>query len=339
MKALRLHDAKVLRVDDVDEPKISDDEVLIRVRYAGICGTDLHAYKGALRDRVKYPAILGHEFSGVVARVGSKVTWVSEGDEVVANPVVPCGRCVACINGRPNVCVNFKILGVDIPGVFAEYVKVPGRNVHRIPKGISLRTAALVEPYTVAVHSCRRANIEAGDVVVIIGQGPIGLCTLQVAKHYGAYKVITLEVLESRLKLSKELGADAVINPAKTDPVKEVRELTEGLGADKVIETSGNPAALNQAIEMLKPAGRVVVVGLSFEESRIRTTPIVYKEAEIVGSRVYVGEFPRTLNLLSAGYLNPEPLITHEMSLEEGPKAFHILEERREEAIKVLLKP
>ncbi len=339
MKALRLHEPKLLKVDEIDEPKINDDEVLIKVRYAGICGTDLHVYRGAMRDRVKYPAIPGHEFSGIIAKVGSKITWLSEGDEVVANPVVSCGRCVACVGGRPNVCVNFKILGVDIPGVFAEYVKVRGDKVYRIPKGLSLRNAALVEPFSVAVHSCRKAGIEPGDVVVVIGQGPIGLCVTQVAKHYGAYKVIALEVIENRLELARRLGADEVINPLRVDPVKAVKELTDGVGADRVIETSGHPVALGQALGMLRPAGRVVVVGLCFEEVKFYSYPIVYKEAEIVGSRVYIDEFPRTLNLMSKGYLNPEPLITHEMSLEEGIKAFKILDEKLEDAIKILLKP
>jgi len=339
MKALRVHGPKLVKLDEVDEPQIEPDEVLLRVKYAGICGTDLHVYRGAMKDRVKYPAIPGHEFSGVVVKVGSKVTWVSEGEEVVANPVVPCGRCVACLSGRPNVCVNFKILGVDIPGVFAEYVKVKGDKIYKIPKELSLRDAALVEPFSVAVHSCRKANIEAGDVVVIIGQGPIGLCTTQVAKHYGAYKVITVEVVRSRLELSKMLGADEVINPLEVDPVKVVKELTNGVGADKVIETSGAPQVLNQALNMLRPAGRLVVVGLCFEEVKFFSYPIVYKEAEIVGSRVYLDEFARTLNLMSKGYLKPEPLITHEMPLSDGEKAFKILDERPGEAVKILLRP
>lgn len=339
IKALRLHEPKVLRVDDVDTPKIGDDEVLIRVKYAGICGTDLHVYRGAMRDRVKYPAILGHEFSGVVEEVGSKVTWLSRGDEVVANPVVPCGRCVACISGRPNVCVNFKIFGVDIPGVFAEYVKVRGDRVYKNPKGLSLRDAALVEPFSVAVHSCRKAGVEVGDAVVVIGQGPIGLCTTQVAKHYGAYKVIAVEVDKKRCELARKVGADEVVNPLEVDPVRAVKELTDGVGADKVIETSGHHQALTQALGMIRPAGRVVVVGLCFEEIRFYSYPIVYKEAEIIGSRVYVDEFPRTLNLISRGYLNPSILVTHEMPLEDGAKAFRILDERLEDAVKILLKP
>uniref|UniRef100_A0A7C2VBI1 Enoyl reductase (ER) domain-containing protein n=1 Tax=Ignisphaera aggregans TaxID=334771 RepID=A0A7C2VBI1_9CREN len=241
MKALRLHGPKTLRLDDVEEPQIEPDEVLIRVEYAGVCGSDLHVYRGAMRNRVKYPAIPGHEFSGVVARVGSRVTWLSEGDRVVVNSVVPCGRCVTCAAGRPNICTNFKILGVDLPGAFAEYVKIRGDRVYRIPEGLSLREAALAEPFSVALHACRRANIEIGDTVVVIGQGPIGLCVTQAAKHYGAEKVIALEILGNRLELSKRVGADFAINPREVDPVKAVRELTNGIGADKVIEASGAP--------------------------------------------------------------------------------------------------
>lgn len=339
MKALRIHQPRLVKVDDVEEPQIKDNEVLIKVKYAGICGTDLHVYRGAMKNRVKYPAIPGHEFSGIVVKVGSEINWLSEGDEVVANPVHPCGRCVACLAGRPNICVNFKILGVDMPGVFAEYVKVRGNNVYKIPKGLSLRNAALVEPFAVAVHSCRKAGIESGDTVLIIGQGPIGLCTTQVASHYGAYKVITTDVVESRLKLSKTVGADEVINPLKVDMVKAVEELTGGVGVDKVIETSGSPHVLDQALRILKPGGRIVIVGLCFEDIKFHSYPIVYKEAEIVGSRVYIDEFPRTLNLISRGYLKPEPLITHEMPLSDGDKAFRILEDRLEDAVKILLKP
>ncbi|MEM4519435.1 MAG: zinc-binding dehydrogenase [Sulfolobales archaeon] len=339
MKALRVHEPKLVKIDEVPEPQISDDEVLIKIKYAGICGTDLHVYRGAMKDRVKYPAIPGHEFSGVVVKVGKEVSWVGEGDEVVANPVHPCGRCVACSAGKPNICVNFKILGVDIPGVFAEYVKVKGDKVYKIPKGLSLRSAALVEPFSVAVHSCRKAGIEAGDTVVVIGQGPIGLCTTQVAKHYGAYNVIVVDVIKSRLALAKELGADEALNPLEVDVVKSIKEVTGGVGVDKVIETSGHPQALEQALSILKPAGRIVLVGLCFEDVKFHSYPIVYKEAEVVGSRVYVDEFPRTLNLISKGYLRTEPLITHEMPLSEGGRAFKILEDRLEDAVKILLRP
>lgn len=339
LKALRVHGPKLIKIDDIEEPQIRDDEVLIKVEYGGICGTDLHVYRGAMGERVRYPAIPGHEFSGVVVKVGKDVSWVSEGEEVVANPVHPCGRCVACLAGKPNVCVNFKILGVDIPGVFAEFVKVRGDRIHKIPKGLSLRNAALVEPFAVAVHSCRKAGIEAGDTVVVVGQGPIGLCITQVAKHYGAYNVVALDVVENRLELARKLGADVTVNPREVDVVKAIKELTGGLGVDKVIEASGHPQALEHALSILKPAGRIVLVGLCFEDVKFRSYPIIYKEAEIVGSRVYVDEFPRTLNLISKGYLKPEALITHEMPLADGEKAFRMLEERPQDAVKVLLRP
>ncbi len=339
MRALRLYAPKDLRLDNVDEPGIESDEVLIRVMYAGVCGSDLHIYEGAMMDRVRYPIILGHEFSGIVERVGSQVTWLSEGDEVVANPVISCGKCASCLAGRPNICMNFKILGVDVPGAFAEYLKIKAKNVYRIPKGLPLRDAALVEPFSVAVHSCRRAGIEVGDDIAIIGQGPIGLCVTQVAKHYGAHRVIAIEVLEDRLRFAKNIGADDAINPLKENPVDIVNSITNGIGVDKVIETSGSSTALNMALQLVKPGGRIVVVGLRFEQVQITPSIIVFKEAEIIGSRVYIDEFARTLKLMSKGYLNPSALITHEFRLEDTPKAFSMLEKKTENAIKILIKP
>ena len=339
MIALRLHKPRSLRIDEVHKPRINSDEILVKVVYSGICGSDLHLYRGALRDRVKYPAILGHELSGVVAEVGERVTWLREGDKVVVNPVLSCGSCVACMAGRYNVCLNFKIMGVDMPGAFAEYVKANGVKAYRVPEGVSLREAALTEPFSVAMHACRRVGIEPGDVVAIIGQGPIGLCVTQVAKHYGAFSIIALDVLDERLETAKKLGADEIINPVKIDPVKVAKRLTSGVGVDKVIEASGSPDALNMAVRMVKPGGRIVVLGLCFREVKIDTSLMVFKEVECIGSRVYLDEFSRTLRLFSKGYLKAEPLITHELPLRDGVRAFKMLDERRGNAIKVLLKP
>jgi len=316
----------------------------VRVEYASICGTDHHVYLGEFEGRVKYPAVLGHEFCGVVDEVGPGVKGFSPGDRVTADPDLPCGQCPACLDGRRSACRSLRLIGIDLPGAFAEKVVVPARKAHRLPDDIEMRHAALLEIYSVAVHVVKRTRIEPGDVVVLLGAGKLGTAVLQVARHTGAKALVVVDVSPARLARARRLGATRVINAREADPGAELDELTGGAGADRVIEAVGGADALPgrehplaQAVMMVRSAGRVVVLGQSTQEPGVPWRTLVWKEAEIVASRVSQNDLPRAVAMLSRGMLSPDEVITHELPASEAARAFEIVE-RRDEALKVLLK-
>ncbi|MGQ9690542.1 MAG: alcohol dehydrogenase catalytic domain-containing protein, partial [Thermoproteota archaeon] len=209
MRAASLFGVGDLRVIDKEVPKISEYEVLIKVGACGICGTDLHFFKGEWK--VNTPLVLGHEFSGTVVQVGSKVDGIKVGDHVVAEPNVLCGKCKYCRMSEKNFfCENIQAIGVTVDGAFAEYVKAPERNVYRIPEDMSFEEAALIEPLACIIRGIDRVGISVGSNVAIVGTGPIGLLMIQVVKHYGASKVFALDIVEDRLRLAQELGATYV---------------------------------------------------------------------------------------------------------------------------------
>jgi len=214
VRALVLRGVRDLRLEEVEEPKVSEGEVLIRVGACGICGTDLHFYRGEWR--VKTPLVPGHEFSGVVEEVGPGAEWVEVGSRVVAEPNVTCGRCYYCRMEKRNFyCPNIKAVGVDVNGAFAEYVKVPAANVYRFPDWMSFEEAALIEPLACCVRGLYNVGIEPGDTVAVVGAGPVGLLMVQLAKMWGASRVYAIDLIERRLSLAKQLGADVVVNAAK----------------------------------------------------------------------------------------------------------------------------
>jgi 2-desacetyl-2-hydroxyethyl bacteriochlorophyllide A dehydrogenase len=345
MKAAILIDDQKIRFGEVPTPSPKKDQVLVQVHWASICGTDLHIFLGEFKPRVTYPRILGHEFSGVVESVGENVFHLKKGDRVVVDPILWCNQCPACLNGNQNACQFLRLLGVDVDGGFAEYVVADTDKVFKVPEGISLRDAVLVELYSLGVHSARKAMIEPGDKVVILGAGRLGLSVLEVIKQTAASWVCSVDPLGNRLEIAKKLGADLSIPVPEKDPVEEILSLTDGVGVDRVIETVGTAVGIEnrdmpiaQAVRMARHGGRIVVMGMGSQFTPVFWKTFVEKEIQLVGSRVTLGDFPRALSLMSQGRFHPDLLISKECDLEETGEAFRLLEKEPHCFLKILIK-
>ena len=344
MLAAVLTGPRVLQLQELPDPAPGPGELLLSPRYASICGTDQHVFQGEFAGRVSYPAVLGHEFSAVVEAAGEGVKDFAPGERLAVDPIVPCMRCVACIEGRLNACRQLDLLGIDLPGGFAQRVVAPAHACFRLPEEVSFRDAAMTELFSLGIHACRRARIEPGDVVVILGAGKLGLSILSVARLTAADTIIVTDRVAHRLTVARELGADVTLDVTQVDPVAEVMKLTGGQGADRVLEAVGHAIPgvsgrqpMSEAAEMVRSAGRVVVLGQGPEEEPVFWKPFVWKEAEIIASRVTLGEFPRALRMLARGQLDPGKLITHELPLERIDEAFELMLNPESQAIKVLL--
>jgi L-iditol 2-dehydrogenase len=331
-----------VELKEVDKPSIKPDEALIEVKFTGICGTDLHIY----HDTCFYtpPIILGHEYSGVVVKKGSEAVGFDVGDYVTSPATIPCGVCSMCRTNHENRCMGERkrILGTHkANGTFTKYVAVPSRILHKIPESLSLEEAAVAELVACAVHAVfERVRIEPGDIVAVLGPGPMGLLSLQVAKAVGAGKVIVTGVRTDgeRLAVAKNLGADLAVNVEEEDSVEVVKNLTGGLGADVVLEASGASAARKQAFSMVRRCGKVGLIGLTGKSTDINLDKIIEGELDVKGSWGTVGaSWRKALGLLSSGMMQTAPLISAKLPLERWREGFKMMEERK--ALKVLLVP
>ena len=334
-----------IEIQDRPDPSPGPGQVLIAPAYASICGTDQHVFAGEFAGRVKYPLIQGHEFCGRVVSAGAGVTEPRPGDRVAVDPIIPCMRCPACLIGRMSGCQRLKLLGVDLDGGFATRVVAGAGSCFPVPAGLSERHAALAEVYSIGCHATRRAQVDPGDVVVILGAGKLGLAVLENIRRTAARLVIVTDLVPERLETALALGADEAIDVRSEDPVRRVMDLTGGAGADRVLEAVGhaklvgpNPAEpMTQAVAMVRAAGRVVVLGQGPVPAPIAFKPFVWKEAEIIASRVSLGEFPRALAMLAEGRFHPQRLISHVVPLERAAEAYAILADPAQRALKVLL--
>lgn len=321
------------------ERAVAPDEVKIEVAYSGICGTDLEILKGTWPCSV--PVVLGHEFSGTVAEVGSEVKSIAAGDRVVAgNPAQTCGLCFHCRAGNPTMCRERSSIGYMIDGSFAKYIVVKRDTVHKVPDNVGLREAALCEPMTVAIRAVmEQTSVQAGDNVLISGPGPIGLLTVGVAKAHGA-KTITcgIGLDERRLACARALGSDVVVDVSKEDVVQAVQDATSGVGVDIAVECAGAPDSLNVCLQAVRRGGTVVQVGIfhpaTFEADFNR---VVLNEVKIIGvyGRLWAS-WEKSLALIADGKVRTDLLISHELPLSEWEEAFRLLESG--EGIKVLLR-
>ena len=335
MKAAVLYGVKDIRIEEWADPKIADDEVLIRIVACGICPSDLRIYIG-LREPRKFPIVLGHEWVGYVVNVGDKVRSFKEGDRVVADWRVVCGRCYYCRRGIFNYCLNLQVNRVQ--GGFCEYGKAPESNLRIIPSKVAYEEAIFTEPLACCINGITRSNINPGDDVVIIGAGPIGLMHLQLAKHLGA-RVIVSDPIKDRLKVAKNLGADEVVCPAEEDPVDRVKSLTDGRGATAVIVAVGGGAPVKQAIDMAATCGVVNIFAGTYPSTEIPLDPnlIHYKQLTLTGSRDFTPHhFTTALKLMELGIVKVKPLISHILPLEKIDEGFRIVE--KSEGLKVVIK-
>lgn len=331
MKALRKAQAgKGLQIEKLAVPTIGPTEVLVRVKATSICGTDLHIYGWDRwsQGRIKPPVTLGHEFCGIVERVGEEVTAVKPGDFVSAEMHVNCGHCHQCRLGEAHICQNLRIIGIDIDGAFAEFVKIPSTNIWKLDPAIPERYAAILDPLGNAVHTVLAGPI-AGQTVLVTGCGPIGLMSIAVAKACGSSTVFATETNEHRRSMAKEMGADFVLNPLVEDPVKRILQATGGTGVDALLEMSGHPAAIQQGFKALRAGGRASLLGIPTENVPLDLVQdVIFKGATvqgIYGRRMY-GTWVQMTALLKAGRVNLDPLLGESMDLENFEAAFSKLQ-------------
>ena len=331
MKALRkMQAAKGLQMDTMVVPSIGPTDVLVRVKTASICGTDLHIYGWDRwsQGRIKPPLTLGHEFCGIVERVGDEVTAVRAGDFVSAEMHVNCGHCHQCRVGEAHICQNLRIIGIDQDGAFAEFVKIPAPNIWKLDPAIPEHYGAILDPLGNAVHTVLAGPI-AGQTVLVTGCGPIGLMSIAVAKACGASKVFATETNEQRRLMAKKMGADLVLNPATENAVAAILAETGGTGVDALLEMSGNPTAIQQRFKALRAGGRASLLGIPTENVPLDlVNDVIFKGATvqgIYGRRMYETWVQMTA-LLKAGKLNLEPLFWERTSLDKFENAFSLLQ-------------
>jgi len=324
-----------LKLLELDVPVAKKKEVLIKVLVAGICGSDLHAYRGT-QPFLSYPRVLGHEIAGEIAEVGEGIKELRRGDLVTVDPVFSCGKCYACRVGRRNCCRDVKVMGVHIDGGFSEYITVPADIVYKAPEDISPEILVLSEPLSIGAQANNRADVSGEDTVAILGAGTIGLASLLIAKSKDC-KVIIADLISNRLKLARELGADRVVNVREEGLMKVITDFTNADGASVVIEATGAPQAVENSVEIVSPAGRVVILGLTNDSVRISPIDLIRKELDFKGSRLNNKLFPYVLALLPSMENKARKLITHRFNIKDINKAFELLDRHLEEAIKVLL--
>jgi (R,R)-butanediol dehydrogenase/meso-butanediol dehydrogenase/diacetyl reductase len=346
MRAARWYAPYDLRIESVPEPDAAPGEVVVRVEWCGLCGTDVHEYTHGpvlipsrphpLTGKLP-PITLGHEFSGTVAVVGADAAF-AVGDRVTANACLVCHECVWCRAGQFNLCAKLGSIGLCADGGFADFVRVPAYGLHRVPANLSLELAALAEPTSVAVHACRRARLRAGETVAVVGAGTIGLLVLQAARVQAA-TVFSIEPIAARRQLAAALGAHAALDPGHVVD-KEIAAATNGRRADVVFECTGSLAGIDIALRVSGKAGRVVIVGIYREASPAPWARLQAHEKEIIGSSAYTDEFPAALQLLASGAVRGAPLITDRIRLAElEGRGLRPLIEEPAKHLKILVQP
>ena len=339
MRAAYIEKPELMYVTEVDVPEIADGEALIRVRYIGVCGTDTHLIHGH-HATATFPLIPGHEFVGELVDIkGKEEALFKVGETVVAQEVVSCGHCTACLKGEDNVCQHLQIIGVHTAGGFAEYVKVPSKRLCHVPESIDIRLAAMIEPLAVAVHDVRTSGLKVGETVLVTGGGPIGMLVAIVARAAGARKVVISEIKDFRREFAKGMGFD-VVNPLDADFNEQLKALSGGEGFDVSYEVAGVPATITTCIDHTKNTGTVVVIAITTKPYLVDTGLIFAKELTIKGVRIHnMYNFQGAIDLLQvpAVAADVEKLISRVYPLDQVNEAFEYAE-KGPDSFKVLVK-
>lgn len=343
MKALLLTEYKQMEVADLPAPTVGPDDILIRVRACGICGSDVHGFDGSTGRRIP-PIVMGHEAAGTVAEVGVNVRDFQIGDRVTFDSTVYCGQCFFCRRGDINLCDNRQVMGVSCGefrrhGAFAEYVAVPARICYHLPENLPFEHAAMIEAVSIAVHAVNLTPIQLGDTAVVVGTGMIGLLTVQAVRLAGAGKIIAIDIDNYKLGMARDLGADYAFNSKDVDAAEEVRKLTGGRGADIAIECVGATAPIQTAIASLRKGGSVTLVGNVSPKIELPLQSVVTRQIKVIGSCASAGEYPACIDLLARGAIKVDPIISAQAPLEEGFSWFQRLYGHEPNLMKVILKP
>lgn len=336
MKAVQVRGARDLVIQEVEIPKVvNPNDVLVKVKRVGICGSDMHIYHGT-NPLATLPRVVGHEVAGEVVEIGSDVSHVKVGDHVVVEPIRYCGECFACRKGQPNVCASLSVFGVHEDGGMREWFVLPEKQLHPVKADIPWDEIVMAEPYTIGAQAMFRGDVREGQTVFIQGAGPIGICILKLAKISGA-SVIISDLSEERLAFAKDNGADEIINVKEENTVEAVKRWTNGEGANVVIDAVCLPSTFELSVEVASEAGNIVVLGFDERPSSISQLPITKKELTIKGSRLQTYQFPKVVELLNKGILRNDGLITHTFPLEQVEEAFTFIENNPEKVRKAII--
>jgi len=343
MKAALLREPFKLEIVDLPDPRPGPEQVLVRVEATSICGSDLSGYRG-VNPRTRTPTVPGHELAGTVVEAGAGVAPGIVGTRVVVEPNVSCRTCEWCTSGLPNICTSYRVLGesLEVGGGLAELIAVSADQAYPLPAGTSAAEGAIVQPLSISYHGVvNRAQVNAGETVLILGAGPIGLAALLIARDIGARSIVT-DVVDDRLDAATRLGADAVVRADRDDVASVVRSLTAGRGADVTLEAVGGAqkTSLTDAVRSTATRGRIVVLG-TFAKTPQPFPGYEFKNREltILGSHGHPSTFAPTIDLVAQGRIRPADLITHQVPLAEATRAFELLDTRADGVIKVILEP
>ena len=327
MKAIKLQEPRQVDCVELEKPVPGPGQALIRIKTAGICGSDIGAFRGT-NKLVSYPRIIGHELAGILEEVpADNPKGLKPGDKVIVDPYLYCGKCYPCSIGRTNCCTDLKVLGVHIDGGMAEYFCHPADMLVKMPEDMDWTDAAMAEPLTISLHGIHRGGLKAGEYCAIIGAGPIGLLA-----------GILLDLVQDRLEFAKELGIEYVINSSSEDPEGRVREITGGVMAQQVMECSGANAAVRLSLDLVSHAGRVTLTGWPPKETSIPTDLITRKEIDIRGARTSAGEFEEAIQLIYTKKVDVARILTKTIGLGEAPGTIRDIEKNPGNYMKVVVK-
>ncbi len=333
---------KQIEIRDIEVPKLKDKDVLVKLEYVGICGSDVHYLEhGKIGDFiVNGDFILGHECSGTVVEIGSGVQNLKVGDKVALEPGITCGQCEFCKTGRYNLCPDVEFLATPpYHGSLMNYIAFPENMCFKLPENISTKEGALVEPLAVGLHAAMQGNVKLGDSVVILGAGTIGLVTLLACKAYGATEITIVDVIPKRLEYAKKLGATATINAAEADVFAEIDKMTNKKGVDIVIETAGSARTISQTPYLIKNGGTIVLVGLAPQDIiEFNFAKIMAKEAQIKSVFRYRNIYPTAIKAIAKGMIDITGIVTHEFEFDETAKAFDYVINNKQDVVKAVIK-
>ena len=342
MKAARLYGEHDMRIEELTVPIPADGELLIQVRAVGVCGSDVHYYEdgGIGVNKITEPHVLGHEFAGVVVALGPGVDGPPVGTRVAVEPAIHCGHCEFCHEGNPNLCRNIQFVSTPpLGGSLVEYIAHPAELVFPLPDDLGFLDGAMLEPLGVAIHTVNLAHVRPGDTVAVLGSGPIGLLTMEVALASGARVAYVTDLMPERLAFASKLGARDVFQADQGDPVAWIHELTDGRGVDVVFECAWAAETVGQAVEMAKAGGKVLIAGIPSSNDQIAyaASTARRKGLTIKMVRRMKHTYPRAIDLLQGGQLDVRSLVTHRFPLDEAVAAFDLVEHRGDGVIKALI--
>jgi len=340
MKAAVWYGIGDIRIEEVEKPAPNQDEVLVKVEACGICGTDLHMFKGEYTYAVP-PIILGHEFSGLVTEIGSNVKMIKVGDRVAVNPNKNCGECIYCRRGKPHLCLNMKPYGITQNGGFAEYCKVHSSVAIKLPKEVSYEEGSYMEPVSCAYHCIETASILPGQSVAVFGPGPVGLILVQLARASGGKPIINIGTRNERLKKAKLLGADTVINSTKEDAIKRILDETDGVGVDIAMEAVGKGSVIKQALDCVCKGGKAIIFGACSESDVVQISPYVLlnREISIISAFLNPYTLEKAVRAIQTGIVRVRELTSHTLPLKKISQGFEIMDRKPRGYMKVIVKP